>query len=183
MTHKTITTIGLLLLLTCAPFLSTTTYVAATIPVVEERLSLSPLISEANIEALPNWPTDPALQKILLQNFSEIWIRLYAEFRRCQKYGLYTMVADNDNPTIRISVAIISASMANDSLYLPVRLLVERLWDDQRFIYALPASAPVEQAEKLQSSPFHTYGLLLANYRRFFPYRLIVSFFYEHKLE
>lgn len=182
MIYKAITILGLLLL-TCAPFRSTTTYVTATIPVVEERLALSPLISEANIEALPGWPPDPALQKILLENFSDIWNRLYAEFRRCEKYGLYMMVADNDNPTIRISVAIISADIVNDSLYLPVRLLVERLRDDQRFIYTLPAGAPVKHAEKLQSSSFHTYGLLLANYRRFFPYRLIVSFFYEHKLE
>jgi hypothetical protein len=170
------------LLAGCSPPHPIETYVAATIPVVEERLSLSPLISEAQVEQLPGWPTDPYQQKILLKTFNDIWNRLQAEFRRCQKYGLYTMVDDNDNPTIRISVVLTAAEFQHDTLSMPVRLQAERLLDDQRFIYTLPARATVP-SQKRDKQPFHYYGLLFSDYRRNFPFTVLVSFFYQHKLE
>jgi hypothetical protein len=158
------------------------TYVAATISVVDERLSLSPLVSEAQIEQLPHWPVDPDQQKTLLKNFDDIWNKLLAEFRRCQKYGLYEMVDDDHNPTIRISVVLSDVTMERDTLSMPLRLQAERLRDDQRFIYTIPAKAYTPSEDRASSS-FHYYGRLLSAYRREFPYRDIVSFFYKHKLE
>jgi hypothetical protein len=169
-------------LLICTHSRHIETYVSATIPVIDERLSLSPLTSEAHIEQLPDWPNDPAEQKVLLRTFDEIWNRLKAEFRRCQKYGLYTIVEDTDNPTIRISVTLTSTEMEGDTLKMPIRLQAERLSDDQRFIYQVPASAFVS-TEKRNSNPYYYYGQLLSEYRRSFPYKVLVSFFYRHKLE
>lgn len=157
------------------------TYIEAAIPVVDERLSLSPLISEARMEDLPNWPKNPREQKILLKNFNKIWGEVLAEFRRCQKLGLYIMVEDTDNPTIRISIVLTDIEYINDTLYLPVRLQVERLRDDQRFIYTLPAKASVGTPMK-KASPYHYYGVLLTKYRKKFPHKDIVSFFYRHPI-
>ncbi|MBN1578795.1 MAG: hypothetical protein JW913_19705 [Chitinispirillaceae bacterium] len=171
------------LLAGCMPPHRSETYVAAaTIPVADERLCLSPLISEAQVEHLPDWPSDPQQQKILLKTFDEIWERLQAEFRRCQKYGLYTMVDDYDNPTVRISVILTTVQFVKDTLSMPVRLQAERLRDDQRFIYTLPAIAVI-QSEKKASQPFHYYGQLFSDYRRRFPYTVLVSFFCRHKIE
>ena len=157
------------------------TYVEAAIPVTEERISLSPLISEAQIEKLPDWPADPSQQRILLNSLNGIWNLLLAEFRRCQKYGLYTIVDDNDNPTMRISIVLTPFTYNNDTLSLPVRLQAERLRDDQRFTYTLPAFAYLPPpGRKLQS--YHFYGQLLTDYRRRFPYAVLVSFFYRHKI-
>ena len=182
MIRITIGIVAVCMYLGCSPAPRIETWVAATISVVDERLSLSPIISEAEVEHLPDWPEDQARQKILLKEFNAIWNRLNAEFRRCQKYGLYDMVDDNDNPTIRISIVLSDVEMTGDSLQMPVRLQAERLRDDQRFIYTIPAKAWVSPRERAQS-PFHYYGRLLGAYRRNFPYRDIVSFFYRHKLE
>jgi hypothetical protein len=166
----------------CTPVRRSNTYVAAAIPVVDERLSVSPIISEVATQNLPEWPTDPARQQILLQTFNDIWQRLQSEFRRCQKYGLYTMVEDNDNPTIRISVVITAIELHNDTLSMPIRLQAERLRDDTRFIYTLPATAVVPP-RKRNRQPFYYYGQLLSRYAHTFPYGVLVSFFYEHKLD
>lgn len=170
------------LCISCGSSRKVVTYVAATISVVDERLSLSPLVSEAQIERLPQWPTDPNQQKTLLKNFDDIWNRLLAEFRRCQKYGLYKMVDDDHNPTIRISVVLSDVTMKGDTLSMPLRLQAERLRDDQRFIYTIPAKAYTFSDDQ-KSSSFHYYGRLLSAYRREFPYKDIVSFFYQHKLD
>jgi hypothetical protein len=166
----------------CLPPPAIETYAEAAISAADERVSLSPLISEAKMEVLPDWPKDPYQQKILLNNFDVIWNQLLAEFRRCQKYGLYTMVEDFDNPTFRISIVLTDVSLSNDTLLLPVRLEAQRLRDDQRFMYTLPAKA-VARSKKSTISSFHYYGQLLSNYRSNFPDREIVSFFYRHKLE
>ena len=174
--------ISVAFLCACFPARRIDTFVAAAIPVVDERLSISPIISEVETQNLPDWPTDPTQQQILLRTFNEIWLRLQSEFRRCQKYGLYTMVDDNDNPTIRISVVITAIELYNDTLSMPIRLQAERLRDDQRFIYTLPATAGVPPQTK-KRYPFHYYGRLLSSYARNFPYGVLVSFFYEHKLD
>lgn len=174
--------IGVLFFVSCTSSKKIVTYVSATISVVDERLNLSPLVSEAHIEKLPEWPTAPEQQKILLKNFDDIWNKLHAEFRRCQKYGLYRMVDDNDNPTVRISVVLSEVTMTADTLSMPLRLQAERLRDDQRFIYTIPAKAYISSSDR-SVQPFHYYGQLLSAYRRNFPVRDIVSFFYQHKLE
>ncbi len=151
----------------------------AAIPVAGERLSLSPLISEASLEDMPEWPADPVQQKVLLEKFNEIWKKLLSEFKRCEKYGLYTMVDDKDAPTVRISIVITSARLENDTLYMPVRLQAERLSDDKRYIYTLPVFATLTSKNKTKQ-PFHYYGHLLSDYSRNFPYTILVSFFYQH---
>jgi hypothetical protein len=169
-------------LVVCTPARRVDTYVSAAIPVAEERLSLSPIISEVETGNLPGWPSDPNQQKILLKTFNEIWLRLLSEFRRCQKYGLYAMVEDNDNPTMRISVTITAMELVGDTLSMPIRLQAERLRDDQRFSYTLPVKA-YASSQKREENPFHYYGQLFADYRRSFPYKVLVSYFYEHKLD
>ena len=148
----------------------------ATIPVENERLYLAPLVVEASLENLSGWPQDPTRQKILLKTVNDIWNRLKGEFRRCEKLGLYEMVEDTQNPSMRISVTIISAEIVDDTLRMPVRLQAERLPDGQKFIYSIPALATAPSHE----NDFHFLGLLLGDYKRNFPGKLLVSFFYPH---
>jgi len=170
------------LLALCMPQRRIDTYVEATIPVAEERLSLSPLIMEATFEHLTGWPRDPERQKILLENFTDIWKKLLSEFRRCQKYGLYTVVDDNADPTIRIAVVVSSVEIRNDTLFMPGRIEAERLRDDQRFTVTVPVVATVSGSAK-SHEPFHYYGNLMSDYSRRFPFTELVSYFYRHKLE
>lgn len=169
----------LLLLTACTVQQRSVTYIEATIPVAEERISLSPIISEIQVEQLPGWPSDPYQQQILLKNLNEIWTSQLAEFRRCQKRGLYTMVDDNDNPSMRISITLTALTYTDDTLSIPVRLLAERLRDDQRYVYTLPARAVLASPDR-KTRPFHYYARLLSEYRQRFPYAEIVSFFYRH---
>lgn len=165
----------------CLPPPNIDSFAEPAISVAEERISLSPLICEAELNKLPDWPKQPIEQQLLANNLSDAWNKLLIEFRRCQKYGLYTMVEDNDNPTFRISVILTDLLLENDTLTLPVRLQAERLRDDQRFVYTFPAKAYAHSRTRA-SSPFHYYGELLANYRRNFPQKDIVSYFYRHKI-
>ncbi|MCX7725551.1 MAG: hypothetical protein N2053_01750 [Chitinispirillaceae bacterium] len=167
------------LFLRCIPPSSDNIYITPTISVEYEKLSLSPLISEAKFETLPEWPKEIDKQKILLETFDEIWFKLLTEFRRCEKYGLYTMVSDKENPTIRISIIISSVDFTKDTLSMPIRLVVERLRDNQQFVFTIPAIAVMNSPEKKKNF-FHYYGKLLADYKRRFPYKEIVSFFYGH---
>jgi hypothetical protein len=171
-----------LLLASCTVPQKSSPATEATIPVVEERISLSPLISETEIESLPRWPSDPHEQRLLLKNIDEIHLQLLAEFRRCQKLGLYTMVTDNDNPTMRISVTLTKAELRSDTLSVPVRLVAERLRDDQRYMYTIPAAAVITR-ENRDLSPLHYYARLLGEYRRNFPYTEVVSFFHPRQAD
>lgn len=155
-------------------------YIAPTISVEYEKLSLSPIISEAKLEVLQDWPAEIDKQKILLKTFDEIWFKLLTEFRRCEKYGLYTMVSDREDPTIRISIVISSVDFTEDTIFMPIRLVVERLRDNQQFVFTIPATGVLKSSER-KKNPFHYYGKLLGDYKRRFPYKEIVSFFYEHK--
>jgi hypothetical protein len=172
-------TLPLLCLLSCTPpqkqLIGT-----ATIPVINERLCLSRVISEASLEQLPGWPHDPRQQKILLKNFTDLHNRLLAEFRRCQKFGLYQVVDDAEGPTMRISVALLPYEFENDTLRMPVRLQTEHLPDGQRYIYTLSARGTAT-SEARDRGEFHYIGLLLADYCRNFPYKALVSFFYPHE--
>jgi hypothetical protein len=83
---------------------------------------------------------------------------------------------DFEAPTMIISVVISSAELVEDTLYMPIRLQAERIPDGQHFIYTIPAHAHTPK----QTNDFHRIGLLLSNYKRSFPYKLLVSFFYAH---
>ena len=150
----------------------------ATIPVEHERLYLAPLQNDISLENLRFWPQDPDKQKILLKNFSSIWEKLKREFKRCEKFGLYKMVEDTEHPTVRISVTLISAE-EGDTLFIPVRLEIERLSDRHHSIYTVPANATAAVSKK-EKNPFGYMNKLFSNYRRNFPYIQIVSFFYPH---
>ena len=147
-----------------------------TIPVPNERLYLAPIILNADLGQLDGWPEDQAQQKVLLENFTDMHKKIKAEFRRCEKFGMYTVVDDTGNPTVRISIEILSADLTNDTLKMPVQLQAEKLHSDQKYIYSLPVSASTEN----QQNRFRYSGMLLTNYKRLFPYNLLVSFFYSH---
>jgi hypothetical protein len=150
----------------------------ATIPVEHERLYLAPLKNDVSLESLESWPQEPAKQKILLKNISDIWKKLKSEFIRCEKFGLYKIVEDTEHPTVRISVTLISIE-ENSSLSIPVRLEVERLPDGHHSVYTVPAYAAAPVSKK-DTNPFNYANRLFSNYRRNFPYIQIVSFFYPH---
>jgi hypothetical protein len=153
----------------------------AAIPVLNERLYLAPIINESGFETMEGWPETTFQQKALLRNLITIWRQLTTEFRRCEKYGNYHMVDSYDNPTVRISITLSQLELRNDSMYVPVHLQVERITDDRLFIYTIPASSPVPALDPAQPNPFYHLGRVLSEYRRQFPYRQIVSFFYPHQ--
>ena len=152
----------------------------ATIPVMHERLYLSPLTNESPIERLPGWPAESYRQKILLRSFREVSDKLNSEFIRCEKYGLYTMVSDAGEATVRISVTLLPYTFTNDTLKMPVRLQAERIPDGQKYIYSLDAFATAPPGFG-SSDSFHRLGLLFSDYRRHFPCDTLVSFFYSHQ--
>ena len=153
------------------------------IPVTYERVLLSPIISEADLEQFPGWPQDPKSQKVLLKQITQIWSRLHAEFLHKEKLGQYTMVSEAGGPSVRISIKLLPYEYSQDTFRMPVRMQAHFLPDGKNFIYTIPAAGSIGTADSGGRTSFHNIGLLLADYRRNFPYKAIVSFYYPHEEE
>lgn len=148
------------------------------IPAAFERLYLAPIISDAELEHIEGWPEDAATKQALVKNITEIRQKLKEEFVKYEKYGYYEMVDDTSNyPTMRISVTLMKATLHNDTLRMPVNLQVERIPDGQNFVFSMPAFST---APKSGNSDNYL-GILLLNYKRKFPYKELVSFFYPNQ--
>lgn len=148
----------------------------AAIPVKNETLYLAPLQNDVHLENIELWPSDPSKQKILLKKFSDIWKLLKKEFVRCEKLGFYRMVEESEHPTARISVTLLSVHEENDSMFIPVKLEIERLTNGINSIYTIPVCAALPKRHKT----FHYLNKTFSDYKKNFPYEQIVSFFYPH---
>jgi hypothetical protein len=150
----------------------------AIIPVENERIYIAPLINQTSIEKMEDWPQEQHQQRALLKNFTSIQNQLKSEFRRCEKFGFYTVVEDDQNPTIRVSITLDKLQQTEDSLHIPLNMQVEHIPDAKFLIFTIPTSSSIPEnisAKKVSGSKL---GLILTEYRRKFPYALIVSFFH-----
>jgi hypothetical protein len=150
--------------------------------VENERIFLAPVIFKESLEKLKGWPLNPTEQKVLTSNFLEIRDKLDSEFRRCEKYGLYKMVGENESATIKITLSITSIDLKDNTLKMPIELQAKWLINGQSYILPFSAGASVEiDPQEINENRFHYLGLLLSSYTVNFPYKLIVSYFYPHK--
>jgi hypothetical protein len=152
--------------------------IEATIPVENERLYIAPLINQTGIEKMKKWPQNYTEQNSLLTNFTLIWKQLKSEFQRCEKYGYYTVVDNDEHPTVRVSITLDKIELTSDSLLIPVNMQVEQIPSAKFLLYTVPTSSPVPQKISSDQSSYIWLESILSEYRRLFPYKFVVSFFY-----
>lgn len=180
MKYNTLYSLFILIIFTsdCSIHGRTGSSTTATIPVENERIYIAPLINQTGIEKTEGWPRTSYEQRMLLKHFTTIWNQLKSELRRCEKFGYYTVVENDQNPTVRISITLDKLLLTADSLLIPVNMQVEHIPDAKYFIYTLPTSSGLPSDISEKNSLTLKLGLILSEYRRRFPYQLIVSFFY-----
>ncbi|HEX2959490.1 MAG TPA: hypothetical protein VHO70_21830 [Chitinispirillaceae bacterium] len=152
--------------------------IEAAIPVENERIYIAPLINQTGIEKIKVWPQNYNEQNSLLKNFTFIWKQLKSELQRCEKFGYYTVVDNDEHPTVRISITLDKIVLTSDSLLIPVNMKVEHIPTAKFFMFTLPTASPTPQKISADQPSIIWLESILSEYRRLFPYKFIAGFFY-----
>ena len=169
-----------LLFYKCASHL--VTHKPAVIEVKHQKILLLPIRGLDILKSSEYWPDESKHGKLLLDNIQQIWNNLLAEFRRCEKYGLYTMVDSTASSTVLISLEIISSKLKNDTLFIPLKLKI--LYKSNKMSYTSTIDAyGLCASDTTITVHLQILGAAFADYRRRFPYEKTVSSFYTREVE
>ena len=150
----------------------------ATIEVKHQKIYLQPIKGQERLESCEFWPDSIWQRKFLVENIQQVWKNLLAEFRRCEKYGLYTMVDSVASSTVEITPEIISSRIQKDTLFIPLRIQIFYKADKRSNAITIDAYGLFES----DTSEVKTVNELVsafADYRRRFPYKKVVASFYS----
>jgi hypothetical protein len=150
----------------------------AVINVENQRIWLSPLVNSSRLEDLLGWPRDSLQKALLCRRFDALHERLLSEFRRCEKYGLYTMVDDSAEATMLVSVKLCGYNRSGDSLAVPVSVHLEIPSQNKTFDYSSNAMAGGAEITPGKNE-FHYAADIAAELITSFPFRQIVYRFYS----
>lgn len=149
------------------------------IEVKHQKIHLQPIKRLYILESNEYWPDESKHGKILLDYIQQVWKNLLGEFRRCEKYGLYTMVDSTASSTVLISLEIISSELKNDTLYIPLKL--KTLYKSDNISYTSKIDAyGLCPSDTIITAQMQILGAAFADYRRRFPYQKVVASFYIH---
>jgi hypothetical protein len=166
------------LLFSCTKFFITSAP-QAKFPVVNEKIFIYPIIDSSSIDSFPGWPSEKAMQTVLLDNFLKLHRAMVMEFRQREKYGLYETVEDSSKAGVRLSFVIGHYQFTKDTLTFPVRMTMHRLNGNISESILMTCSGKY-RAKSRPKSDVHYLDILLADFQRYFPYRKISGLFYRH---
>jgi hypothetical protein len=148
------------------------------VPAINARIWLAPFINNSNIASIEGWPDDSLQRTIIFRHFDIIEARLLSELRRCEKYGLYTMVDDSNGASMTMTIAYMPFSRDYDTVTIPVNVKIESTAPAAAYTYKFNPriSAYREMREK---NRFYYVGLILMNYVNDFPYQAIAHLLYR----
>ena len=150
---------------------------AAVVSLANEKVYINPFTDSSGLQAFAGWPKEPSSRKLLSRHFMDCYKNLFAEFKRCEKFGFYEMVEDSSAATVRIRLTIRPYSFAKDTLRLPVRIELKHTSGLDTYTNTIEG-AGVYRAKSKPKSAFHKLDYLLADFRRYFPYAKAAALFY-----
>lgn len=145
---------------------------------VNARIWLAPFVNQSNIASIEGWPKDSLQQAIIMGHFEKIEQRLLSELRRCEKYGLYTMVDDGKGASLTVTVTLMPFSRDHDTVTIPVNVKIISTASAAAYSYDFKPQVPAYR-EMWDKNPFHYVGLIMMNYVNYFPYKAIAHLFYR----
>jgi len=172
--------LGLGILVTCCLYVSIPCAKhrpAATVSLANEKVYINQFVDSSSLGSFDGWPKDSASQKLLSVHFRDCWKNLFAEFKRCEKFGFYEMVEDSSAATVRIRLIVRRYSSSKDTLRFPVRIELHHAAGLDTYTNTIEA-AGVYRVKSKPKSPFHRLDYLLADFRRHFPYAKVTALFY-----
>ena len=150
----------------------------ASIEVKHQKIYLQPIKGLEKLEASEFWPDSIWQRKFLVENIAQVGKNLLAEFRRCEKYGLFTMVDSLASSTVEVTPEIVSSRIEKDSLFLAVRIITFYKADGKRNTMTISAYGLFEP-DAAEAVTLKEIVSAFADYRRRFPYEKVVSSFYS----
>ena len=147
-------------------------------PVMNEKIYLNPIVDSSSLELFEGWPSEKPLQNLLRGQLRKLDGALLAHFRQREKYGLYEMVEDSLLSSIRITFVLGRFESTTDEITFPVRMTVRRLTDTASRNFSARAVGRY-RAKSRPKSEIHYLNILLADFRRHFPYELFSGVFYR----
>jgi hypothetical protein len=149
---------------------------AGVVSLANEKVYINPFVDSSGLQTFDGWPKEPSSQKLLAHHFKDCNKNLFAEFKRCEKFGFYEMVEDSSAATVRIQLTIGQYSFAKDTLRFPVRIELRHTTGLDTYANTIEGTG-VYRAKTKPKSPFHKLDYLLADFRRHFPYARIAALF------
>jgi hypothetical protein len=113
-----------------------------------------------------------------LRRFDKIEAKILSELRRCEKYGLYTMVDDSSEASMTITVKLTPFSRDHDTVTIPAEIKIHSRVPPTLYNYKFSPRAMAFR-DMREKSPFHYVGLIMMNYVNEFPYKPIVHLLYR----
>jgi hypothetical protein len=151
---------------------------AGVVSLANEKVYINPFTDSSSLQTCVGWPKDSSSQRLLGHHFQDCYKNLFAEFKRCEKFGFYEMVEDSSAATVRIMVTIRMHSLTQDTLRFPVRIELKHSSGLDTYQNTIEGSG-VYRVKSKPKSPFHKLDYLLADFRRHFPYVKVVALFYS----
>jgi hypothetical protein len=145
---------------------------------INARVRLAPLINKSNIASLEGWPDDSLQRMIIMRRFDKIEEKLLSELRRCEKYGLYTMVEDSNEAGMTITVTLMPFSRDYDTVTIPVTVEIQSAVPRASYGYTFNPRVYTDR-ETREKNSFHYVGLIMMNCVNDFPYKAIAHLLYR----
>lgn len=148
------------------------------VEVKHHTIYLQPIKGLQQLELNELWPKNKIQGSFLMENILQIWKHLLSEFRRCEKYGLYTMVDSTVSSTVHITPQIIAMRVKRDTLHIPIKIKTFNTAEKRSTSLTINAYGlcPPDTTDTVS---FQRLSIAFADYRRTFPYQEIVSLFYS----
>lgn len=150
---------------------------AGVVSLANEKVYINPFVDSSCLQTFDGWPKEPSSQKLLAHHFQEFYKNLFAEFKRCEKFGFYEMVEDSSAATVRILLTIRPYSFTKDTLRFPVRIELRHTAGLDTYANTIEGTG-VYRAKSKPKSQFHKLDYLLADFRRHFPYAKVARLFF-----
>jgi hypothetical protein len=127
---------------------------------------------------------DAALQKehcitkMVTDNLAEVGKNLLAEFRRCEKYGLYSMVDSMDSYSLEVTLTFDRIDLHNDTITIPATIMIrDKISQHKQSFRIITSGVSVSYPDS--TTRCYRFGSAISDLRRRFPCREIVTRFYS----
>ena len=143
-----------------------------------QKVFLKPIEGISCITESRFWPDTLCEKTMVSDNMNQLFKNLLSEFRRCEKYGLYTMVDSMESYSVEVTIRLLSAALQGDTLCIPLNVTIVSRVFSQKHTCQIPAYGLCHSYADTVPACYRI-GSGIADYKRCFPYQEIVSKIYQ----
>jgi len=139
------------------------------------KVYIAPILNHAQLNALPEWPTDRRTENAVLKKIAEIRKTMRSTLMSSNCANSVVVVEDSQQPSIRVSITLKSVTLTNNTLEIPLQVEIEHIPDGTIKSYMMSSSVTVSKPASDHKKPFII--RLFTEYHDRFPYTSIISAF------